>query len=143
MKHNPDEQGSSLILIVFASLVCISVVLGIIAATSLYIERKRLFSLADAAALTAAEGFNLDEVTMRNGRVVINLTNAQVLTVTTRYVSALSSTDAKGVTIVSARSVDHRSSEVTLKKQWSAPVLSFFFPKGFPISVTARARTVF
>ncbi len=143
MKHNPDEQGSSLILMVFASLVCISVVLGVIAATSLYIERKRLFSLADAAALTAAEGFNLDEVTMRNGRVVINLTNAQVLTVTTGYVSALSSTDAKGVTIISARSVDHRSSEVTLKKQWNAPVFSFFFPKGFPISVTARARTVF
>lgn len=143
MKDNSSEQGSSLILIIFAMLVCMSVILGVIAATSLYIERKRLFSLADAAALTAAEGFNLEDVTMTNGRVVINLTNAQVLSVATRYISALSSSDSKGVTIVSARSVDHRSSEVTLSKQWTAPVFSFFFPRGFPISVTARARTVF
>lgn len=143
MTPSKGEQGSSLILIIFATLVSIAVVLGVVAATSLYIERKRLFSLADAAALTSAEAFNLDEVRVSQGHVVVNLTNVQVATVTARYIAALSRTEAKGVSIVSARSIDHRSSEVTLTKKWVPPVFSFFFPEGFPISVTARARTVF
>ena len=73
-----EEEGSSLILIIFAGLIGLAVILGTVAATSLYIERKRLFTVADGAALAAAEAFNLDDVQVVNGHASITLTSSAV-----------------------------------------------------------------
>lgn len=142
-RHDNKEQGSTLILIIFAALAALAVVLGIMSATSLYIERKRLFTLADAAALHAAEAFDLNQVRITQSTVFVDLTSPQVHAATLRYLALIPRTESKGVKVVSARTKDGRSSEVTFQKQWVPPVFSFFFPEGFPISVTARARTVF
>ncbi len=58
----PADEGSILPLIAGYGALALVVVLLVTAANSLYIERKRLFSLADGAALVGAESFELSAV---------------------------------------------------------------------------------
>lgn len=137
-----EDEGSSLILIIFAGLICLAVILGTVAATSLYIERKRLFTVADGAALSAAEAFNLDDVQVVNGTAQVRLTDSAVLAKTQKYLGMIPVQDSADVQIVSARTPDGISSEVTLQKAWQPPVVSMFMPEGINLEVTATARTV-
>ncbi|MEY4533616.1 MAG: hypothetical protein RI926_1385 [Actinomycetota bacterium] len=142
-KITTDEEGSSLILIIFAGLIGLAVILGTVAATSLYIERKRLFTVADGAALAAAEAFNLDDVQLVNGRASITLTDSAVRNEAQRYLQIIPSNDSAGITVVSAITKDGRSATVNLQKTWHPPVISMFMPEGMNLDVTATARTVF
>ena len=60
-----DDRGSTLPLIIGYAGLALVVVLLVTAATALYLERARLFTLADGAALVGAESFDLDDVTVR------------------------------------------------------------------------------
>ncbi|WP_233279323.1 pilus assembly protein TadG-related protein, partial [Microterricola pindariensis] len=53
------EEGSSLVLTVFYGAFALALILIVVAATSLSLERKRLLSVADGAALAGAEAFEL------------------------------------------------------------------------------------
>jgi len=139
---NLEEEGSSLILIIFAGLIGLAVILGTVAATSLYIERKRLFTVADGAALAAAEAFNLDDVQVINGRASITLTSSAVRSETDHYLQLIPATESRGVSVVSAVTNDGRSATVSLQKTWHPPVVSIFMPEGMVIDVTSTARTV-
>ncbi|MEG0162267.1 MAG: pilus assembly protein TadG-related protein, partial [Aurantimicrobium sp.] len=125
-----EEEGSSLILIIFAGLIGLAVILGTVAATSLYIERKRLFTVADGAALAAAEAFNLDDVQVINGRASITLTSSAVRSETDHYLQLIPASESKGVSVVSAVTNDGRSATVSLQKTWHPPVVSIFMPEG-------------
>ena len=57
-----DEDGSTLPLIIFYAALSLALILLVVAATSLYLERKRLFTLADGASLVGAESFSLGDV---------------------------------------------------------------------------------
>lgn len=137
-----DEEGSSLILIIAAGLLSIAVVMGVMAATSLYIERKRLFTVVDGAALAAAEAFSLDEVVLINGTPRVRLTTGAVELETRRYLTLIPAADSSGIGVVSALTRDGRSATVTLQKTWRPPVISVFFPEGMSLRVTSTARTV-
>jgi hypothetical protein len=137
-----DEEGSSLILIIFAGLIGLAVVLGTVAATSLYIERKRLFTVADGAVLAAAEAFNLDDVQVINGRASITLSNNAVRSETEDYLQLIPATESKGISVLSAVTNDGRSATVSLQKTWHPPVVSIFMPEGMVLDVTSTARTV-
>ncbi|MEG2777762.1 MAG: hypothetical protein RR905_00570, partial [Aurantimicrobium sp.] len=110
--------------------------------TSLYIERKRLFTVADGAALAAAEAFNLDDVQVINGRASITLTSSAVRSETDHYLQLIPASESKGVSVVSAVTNDGRSATVSLQKTWHPPVVSIFMPEGMVIDVTSTARTV-
>ena len=141
-KIKAHEEGSSLILIIFAGLIGLAVILGTVAATSLYIERKRLFTVADGAALAAAEAFNLDDVQLINGRASITLNDSAVRNEAQRYLQIIPSNDSAGITVVSAITKDGRSATVNLHKTWHPPVISIFMPDGMNLEVTSTARTV-
>ena len=55
-----DDTGSTLPLVIFYGFLALALVLIVAAASSLYLERKRLFTLADDAALVGAESFDLE-----------------------------------------------------------------------------------
>ena len=63
-----NDEGTILILTMFFSALALVVILVVTAATSLYLERKRLFTLADGAALAGAESFEIDEMTIVDGQ---------------------------------------------------------------------------
>ena len=59
-----DDEGSTLLLTIFYGFLSLVLVLLVVAASSLYLERKRLFTLADGAALVGAEAFDLTAVSL-------------------------------------------------------------------------------
>lgn len=137
-----SEEGSSLILIIFAGVISLAVVLGVMAATSLYVERKRLLGVADAAALSAAESFSLASASYSQGKVSLVLTSPQVASAVRTYLSALPPTVNQDIKIQQAHTKDGKTAHVSLSTSWNAPVYSLFFPEGVRITVSSHARTV-
>lgn len=64
-----SDEGSTIPLIAFFTALSLALILVVVAATSLYLERKRLYTLADGASLVGAEAFSLDDISDSSGRV--------------------------------------------------------------------------
>ncbi|MFD3443916.1 pilus assembly protein TadG-related protein [Microbacteriaceae bacterium 4G12] len=138
-----DEEGSTLLLAIFFGALSLAVVLLVVAATSLYLERKRLFSLADGAALAAAESFPLDTVSRDDsGEVRPALRSAGVEEAVREYLADASTGSFRDLRLLSAATPDGRSAAVSLVCAWTPPVVSMFAPEGVRIEVSATARSV-
>lgn len=138
-----NDDGSILLLAIFSGLLCLIIVLGVTVATSLYVERKRLFTVADGAATAAAEAFQLEDVTISNGHAVVTLTDEQVQAEAVRYLSTIQQPGSLPVRLLGASAPDGRSATVNIASSWKPPVVSLFFPAGMELTVSATARTVF
>ena len=138
-----DDDGSMLPLTIFFGMLSLLVVLVVIAATSLYLERKRLFTLADGAALVGAEAFELDDVHPSAGGYRPTLESPDVAAAVTQYLQDTPTADFTGLQLERAESVDGRSATVQLSAYWSPPVLTLLVPEGLRIDVTVVARSVF
>ena len=150
-KRVDDDTGSTLPLVTFYGALSLVLVLLVIAATSLYLERKRLFTLADGAALVGAEAFDLSQVSMvravgnssGSDEIALDLESPDVASAVTEYIAASPSNHFDGLRVTRAETVDGRSATVGLSAQWRPPVLTLLVPDGLRIEVTAVARSVF
>ena len=141
---NPrDDDGSTLLLTICYACVSLVLILVVVAATSLYLERKRLFTLADGAALAAAEAFALDAVEVSATGTKPALHSADVAAAVRDYLASAPHVAFDGLTVSRAASVDGRSATVSLSARWRPPVLALVLPAGVPLEVTAVARSVF
>lgn len=139
-----SEEGSILPLIAIFAAVALGMVLVAASASSLYLERVRLFGLADGAALSAAESYDLARVTVVDGNVRPTLDSASVRAAVDGYLAvAPASADFDELTVLRARTADGRSAEVRLASTWHPPVLSPLMPEGVRVEVTSLARSVF
>lgn len=138
-----DEDGSTLPLTIFFGFFSLLLILLVVAATSLYLERKRLFTLADGAALVGAEAFTLDEVSLTAHGYRPTLTSREVASAVGDYIASTPSGDLAALAIESASTVDGRSATVSLSAYWRPPMLTLFVPSGLRLDVTAVARSVF
>jgi hypothetical protein len=138
-----EEDGSILPLTIFYGFLSLVLILLVVAATSLYLERKRLFVLADGAALVGAEAFELDEVVQTPGGWRPTLETSDVAAAVADYVATSPAADFDALSIDEATTVDGRSATVTLSAYWQPPVFSLLVPEGFRLEVTAVARSVF
>ncbi len=138
-----SDEGSTLILTVFFAGLALTVILMVVAATSLYLERKRLFTVADGAALAGAEAFDLQDVQITDGAVRVTLHSAAVEATVARHLEALPPDTMTELGIEQARTLDGRSATVTLSATWRPPVVSLIVPAGIRIEVTSVARSVF
>ncbi|SFR74856.1 Putative Flp pilus-assembly TadE/G-like [Agromyces sp. CF514] len=131
-----------MLLTIFFSFLALTIVLVVVAASSLYLERKRLFTLADGAALAAAEAWSLDEVEVGDESLEIALDDAAVRDAAAAYLDDAAGR-LTGVELVRATSRDGRSATVTLRAVWTAPLHTEVLPLSVPIEVTTTARSVF
>ena len=138
-----DEEGSILLLTMCYACISLVLILVIVAATSLYLERKRLFTLADGAALAAAEAFALDTVEVTATGTKPALRSADVAAAVRDYLAAAPHAAFEGLSVSRAESVDGQSATVSLSARWRPPVLALVLPAGVPLEVTAVARSVF
>ena len=138
-----DESGSTLPLAIFFMFLAIVVILGVMGATSLYIERKRLLTLADGAALAGAEAFELSAVTATDDGLRVTLDSVDVGTAAAGYLSDAPHGSLEELRLESAGSPDGRSAEVALSAWWRPPVLVLVLPDGIRLDVTSTARSVF
>jgi hypothetical protein len=136
-----DDDGSILPLILLGAFLGVTVIIVAIGATSLYLERKRLLSLADGAALAAAESFDLAAVGPGGGWRAPNLQPADVAAAVDAHLDAVPN-GLDGLAVESATTPDGRSARVTLSSDWSPPVVGVILPEGFRIEATATARSV-
>jgi len=138
-----DDEGSTLLLTIFYGFLALVLVLLVTAATSLYLERKRLFTLADGAALVGAEAFDLQTVSLTAQGARPILESEDVAAAVTGYLVEAPVAGFDQLRVERAATDDGRSATVTLSARWSPPVVSLLVPEGFPIEVTALARSVF
>ena len=141
--HVPaEEDGSTLLLTIFYGVLGLALVLVVVSASSLYLERKRLFTVADGAALAGAESWRLDAVQIEGDRLSLELTSGEVADAAAAYLGD-SGHRLDGLELVNATSDDGRSASVTLRAIWHAPISTDLVPVTVPIEVTATARSVF
>jgi hypothetical protein len=138
-----DDRGSILPLVCFYGALALLVTLIVASATSLYLERKRLFTLADGAALVGAESFELAAVTMTPDGPRATLTDAGVRDAVGDYLTSNPIGRFEGLSLDDAITPDGRSAEVTVSAVWRPPVVTLFVPEGLRIDATAVSRTVF
>lgn len=137
------DDGSTLLLTIFYAALSLTLILVVVAATSLYLERKRLFTLADGASLVGAEAFPVDSARRTAAGIQPNLTSAEVAKAVRSYLAHNPSDSFTSLHVDRAVSVDGRSATVELSCHWAPPVFTLFVPKGIRIEVTSIARSVF
>lgn len=137
-----SERGSILPLIGGAVALALVMVFGVTSATSLLLERHRLYALADSAAVVAAESFSLQTVRLTALGVEAPLTSGGVLASVENYLSRAGVGGLRDVRIERALTPDGRVAEVTLSSRWSPPLVSDFFPERLEVLATARAHVI-
>jgi len=139
-----DDDGSVLPLLIGATALALSLVLVVAGAASLYLERKRLLGLADAAARVGAEAFPLDAVEVgATNQLTVELAPTDVHHAVSVFLGEQSLSRFEALELVEAGSLDGRSATVTLTSWWRPPLLGPVLPEGLTIEATATARTVF
>lgn len=132
------DEGSILPLVIGFAVLCLILVLVVVAATSLYLERKRLLSLADGAALVGAEAFDLSGASAGPPELRSESVRAAVVD----YLEAVPTSSLDGLRIERAASDDGRSAAITLSSYWRPPLVAIAVPDGIRIEVTAVSRSV-
>jgi len=136
------EDGSILPLTMVYGALALVLILVTVAATSLYLERKRLFTLADGAALAGAEAFSLEAVVVEPDVLRPALTSEAVEVAVREYLASAPQERFEDLTVTDVSSADGRSATVSLSSQWRPPMLVLVLPSGIPLEVTAVARSV-
>ncbi|WP_354498303.1 pilus assembly protein TadG-related protein [Mycetocola sp. 2940] len=143
LRRARNEDGSTLLLAIFYGMLSLSVILLVAATTSLYLERKRLYSLADAAALVGAEAFELSSVSLDGGEPSVTVRSPRVRAAVADFLEDNPVGAFDALTLENAGSQDGRSATVTVSSAWRPPVLTLFVADGIRLEVTAVARSVF
>jgi hypothetical protein len=136
-----SDRGSMMPLLGGATVLLLVMVFGVVGATSLLVERQRLYSLADGVAIYASENFDPAQVSRVGSRSRAPLTSGRVQQSAREFLRRVGSEDLNSVRLESARTPDGWHAEVTLSSLWSPPLVSEFFPELLRIRVDAGAQT--
>jgi hypothetical protein len=134
------ERGSMMPLFGGAAILSLVIIFAVTAATSLLIERQRLFALADTAAIVGAESFDPRLVTKGTQGIDAPLTTARVRQAVGVFLNRSNLSHLDSVVLESATTPDGRHAQVVLSSLWRPPVVSEFFPGSLRISVRAQAQ---
>lgn len=142
VRSGGGDAGSILPLIIFYGILSLVLVLLVVAATSLYLERKRLFTLADGAALVGAEAFDLSDVVVESDGPRIVLHDENIAVAVGDYVEANAPATLEDPRVDRAETTDGSSATVQVSAYWRPPVLVLFVPDGLRLEATVVARSV-
>ncbi|SDT41518.1 Putative Flp pilus-assembly TadE/G-like [Pseudarthrobacter equi] len=143
MRESTSEDGQITVMIVgyvALALLVATVVMGI---SSVYLEHKRLLSLADGASLAAADSYTLGEVASQGGSPSAVLNPARVRSVAADFVArspASARFDALAVAGATG-TPDGSTAVVVLTAAVHPPVVNFLVPDGILIEATSTARS--
>lgn len=143
MRRPQGEEGSILPLIFGFFAVALALVLVATAATSLYLDRSRLYTLADGAALAAAASLALEVAAADATGSAANPDGEALRAAASDYLSTAAAGRRIPVSLVVAYSPDGRTARVRLASTWRPPLVSAFVPRGVPLEVEGAARPLF
>ncbi|MHA7153610.1 pilus assembly protein TadG-related protein [Arthrobacter sp. TMN-50] len=140
----PDpEDGQVMVMVIGYLLLTLLVVTVVLGASAVYLDRQKLLSVADGAALTAADTYGLAEPLPGASAPVPEL-HPETVRSTVRDYLDLTGAGARfdGLTVDPATGApDTRTARVVLTAVVHPPVVNFLVPDGIPIVVTADARS--
>ena len=127
----------------------LTLIVAVMDVTSLYLERKRLFTLADGAALVAAQSYDitlapiLPDPRAPTPQVARpRLSTASVWTGAHDYLQHVGDSGLHGATLRGAHTLDGKTATVVMQTRWHPPVIDVFVPRGILIDVAASARVL-
>ncbi|WP_018760184.1 pilus assembly protein TadG-related protein [Arthrobacter sp. 135MFCol5.1] len=122
------------------ALLVATVVIGI---SSVYVEHKRLLSLADGASLAAADSYMLGDVSSQGGTPSAVLNPARVRNVASDFVGRSPAAQRfAGLAVAPGTgSPDGSTAVVVLTAAVHPPVVNFLIPDGIRIEATSTARS--
>jgi uncharacterized membrane protein len=138
-----DEEGQVAVLIIGFVAISLLVLTVVMAASAVYIERKKLLSVADGAALAAADTFTLADVETGEGAPVPRLSDGAVHSAVQRYLAETGAAGRFNGLAVSGGtgSPESRTAHVELSAVVHPPMVNFLVPDGVPITVFSDARS--
>lgn len=143
MKATTPEDGQITVMIigyVALALLVATVVMGI---SAVYLEHKRLLSLADGASLAAADSYTLGEVASEDGSPSAVLNPARVRSVAADFVARSPASERFDALAVAGATgtPDGSTAVVVLTAAVHPPVVNFLVPDGILIEATSTARS--
>lgn len=138
-----QEEGAAVPLIVGLFAIALAFVVIAAGATSLHLDRLRLLTVADGAALAGAESFRVADVSVSGDEVVPALTSSAVREAVDAYVADAAAPGLEDLTVVQATTADGRGATVELRATWRPPLVSPLLPDGLPVTVTSTAAARF
>lgn len=137
----PDEEGRVALLLLVLSMICVLLVTGVIAVTSVHLSRMKLLDAADGAALAAANA--LDDAAYRGGLgAAVPLSDATVQQAAADYVGRRPR--PSGMTSwglgAGTGTPDGRVAVVRMSGVADVPLVGWLLGDGVAIDVVSRAR---
>jgi hypothetical protein len=113
------------------------------AASGVYLEHKKLLSLADGASVAAADSFTLGQLQSASGSPTASLSSGRVRSTAADYLNRNGAfARFSGLAMGSATgSPDGSTAVVVLSAAVHPPVVNFLVPDGIRIEATSTARS--
>lgn len=134
-----SDRGSITPLAIIYAVIALAAALLLFSAADLYLERKQLYTHADAAALAAANTFELSEIASEGGNPRIQLDQTEAAEAAETYLA----THAPGEQILADVTVDGDQVTIYVEGRWQAQIGGMFFPVSVPLGVEVSARALF
>lgn len=147
-RRGGGDEGQIMLLSIVYGLVALTLVLVVVSVSAIYLERKRLLALADAAAADAADAVD-DDSYFGAGRPIsaaLPLTDASVKADVADYLAAAPDAvvDFESLLVLEPTGTpDGVTAQVSLSSVVRPPVVTWVlqpWSDGFRVSVTARAE---
>nr|WP_308113748.1 pilus assembly protein TadG-related protein [Arthrobacter sp. ISL-30] len=138
-----SEEGQMMVMIVGFVLLSLLLATVIMAVSAVYIEHKKLLSLADGAAAAAADSYTLGAVEAGLGSPTAVLTAERVRNETQSYLNrnaAFARFDGLAVA-PGTGTPDSSTAEVVLSAVVQPPIVNFLLPEGVLIEASSSARS--
>ena len=145
----PADEGRVLLLSLVFGLLALTLVMTVVSATAVHLDRKRVLALADQAALAGAMALDEGAYYARDGvdpgaEGLVVLTDASVRQAVEAHLEGASEAARfPDLAVVTARTPDGRTAVVTLSATAHPPLLSWVTQRwsgGIPLELTSRAR---
>jgi Putative Flp pilus-assembly TadE/G-like len=139
----PGEGGQLMVLIIGYVLLALLVATVVTAASSVYIEHKKLLSLADGASVAAADSFTLGQLESASGSPAAILSAGRVRSTAAAYLNRDGAfARFSGLAVAPATgSPDGSTAVVVLSAAVHPPIVNFLVPDGIRIEATSTARS--
>ena len=138
-----EDCGQIMLLIIGYVLLTLLLVTAVAGASSVYIEHKKLLSVADSAAAAAADSYTLDQVVGDSGVPGANLSQDRVIGAVTTYLDRNGTrSQFSGLAVGSGTGTpDGRTAQVTLTAVVHPVFINFLVPDGIAVTATSTARS--
>lgn len=137
------DDGQMIVLVIGYVLLALLIATVVMAVSSIYIEHKKLLSLADGAAVAAADSFTLGQLESAGGSPSAVLSGSRVRGAAVDYLNRNGAFTRLGGLAVGpgTGSPDGSTAVVVLSAAVHPPVVNFLVPDGIRIEASSTARS--